>query len=99
MGKLKVDLDVLRKTISEYDSEINEFEDVRTSIKKALEDLRSSGWDTSAGHKWYATLDDDWVRAFAAQIEVIREMQNELSYARTKYDELYNELQTFCSKF
>ena len=64
MSKLKIDLDVLSETKSVYDSEIEQLKNAKKSIKKALADLKASGWDTSAGHKWFGNIDGGWIKAF-----------------------------------
>lgn len=93
MSKLRIDLDVLGETKSVYDAEIEQFKEAKTSIKKALEDLKASGWDTSAGRKWFGDLDEGWIKAFEFHIAVIQELSDELKIAQTKYEDLLEELE------
>lgn len=94
MSKLKIDLDVLSDTKNVYDTEIERFKDAKKSIKKALECLKASGWDTNAGRKWFGDVDEGWIKAFEFHIDVIQELSDELKFAQTKYNEVLEELES-----
>lgn len=91
MSKLKIDLDVLASTISEYEKHIQNFREAQTKVKNALQTLKSSGWDTSAGSHWFSMVNDDWIDSMDKEIAVIEEMVKELRIAEREYSDVLSE--------
>lgn len=91
MSKLRIDLDVLSETRGVYETEIDQFEEAKNGIRRALISLEEKGWLTSAGRKWFGDLDGGWMRAFEDDIGVVRELSEELGNAQRKYRELLDE--------
>jgi len=90
-GKLKIDFDVLDKTIETYDSQINGFIEAREGVVRALVLLRQSGWDSGASKVWFELMDTGWLDSMAYHIRVIKELKNELNTAKNNYSEVYSE--------
>lgn len=90
-NRLRIDIDVLDKTINTYDSKIDGFVQARENVMKALVLLRQSGWDTGASRVWFELMDMGWLDSMAYHIRVIRELQKELIIARNNYNEVLAE--------
>lgn len=91
MAKLKIDLDVLEKTIGTYESQINGFEDARRDVIRALQLLKSSGWDSGSSRVWFELMNTGWLDSMAYHIRVIGELKKELEIAKRNYEEVLNE--------
>ncbi len=91
MAVLKIDLDKLDRAISVYNTEINNIKDAKKSIKSSLSILKSSGWDSNAGKKWFSLLDDQWLKNMDYQIRVLGRLRDNLVIAKNQYIEVYNE--------
>jgi len=93
MAKLKVNLDVLEETIRVYSQEIDNLRDARRGVQKALNTLKHSGWDSNAGQRWFALLDDEWLENFNFQIRVFGHLRDDLEIAQNEYQDVYDEQQ------
>ena len=91
MAVLKIDLDKLDRAISVYNTEISNIKDAKKSIKSSLSILRSSGWDSNAGKKWFSLLDDQWLKNMDYQIRVLERLKDNLVIAKNQYIEVYKE--------
>ena len=94
MAKLYVDMDALSRTVSVYDTELNNIEAAKKSVRSALGTLRSSGWNSSAGAAWFKLLDDEWLRNIDRQIRILERLRDNLSkIAKPEYERVYEEQQ------
>lgn len=91
MAKLKVNLDVLGQTINVYTTEIDNIKDAKKAVKKALDNLKASGWDSSASKTWFSLLDDEWLKNINFQIRVLERLRDNLEIAKGEYTDIYNE--------
>jgi WXG100 family type VII secretion target len=93
MAKLKVDLDVLQATINTYNVELGNLKDAKKGIQRALNTLKSSGWDSAASKAWFSLLDDEWLKNIEFQIRVLERLRDNLDIAKDEYQEVYEEQQ------
>lgn len=91
MAKLKVDIDVLERTIKIYNTEIDNLQHARDTIKHSLTMLKSSGWNSNASKAWFSLLDDEWIKNVDYQIRVLDRLRSNLEIARGEYVSVYNE--------
>lgn len=87
-SKLKVDLDAIEHTISQYDSAANEFNNILTSLDKSVELLKNSGWDSEASKAYFSSFDETWKKNMLAHIKSISFMRNCLKEAGSDYEGL-----------
>ncbi len=92
MAKLRIDLDVLERTIQTYQTEIENIREAKTEISKALSSLKASGWDSQASKVWFSLLDDEWLKNIEYQIRVLNRLCENLKIAETKYSSVEEEL-------
>lgn len=88
---LKIDLNVLERTIQTYENQIDEFVKARNDVLKALQLLKSSGWDTGSSKVWFELMDTGWLDSMAYHTRVIGELRKELEIARRNYEEVLEE--------
>lgn len=91
MAKLKVNLDVLQRTINTYNTEINNLYNAKNSIQRSLVTLKSSGWNSNASKAWFSLLDDEWIKNIEYQIRVLSRLRDNLIIAKNEYTNVYNE--------
>lgn len=91
MAKLKVDIDVLERTIKIYDMEISKLQNARDAIKRSLTTLKSSGWNSNASRAWFSLLDDEWLKNIDYQIRVLGRLKANLEIARNEYNTVLSE--------
>lgn len=91
MAKLKVDIDVLERTIKIYKTEIDNLQHAKDAIKRSLTMLKSSGWNSNASKAWFSLLDDEWIKNVDYQIRVLDRLRSNLEIARGEYVSVYNE--------
>lgn len=94
MAKLKVNLDVLQRTINTYNTEINNLYNVKNAIQRSLVTLKSSGWNSNASKAWFSLLDDEWIKNIEYQIRVLSRLRENLIIAKNEYTNIYNEQET-----
>lgn len=85
MAKLKVDIDVIERTIKIYNTEISNLQNARDAIKRSLTMLKSSGWNSNASKAWFSLLDDEWIKNIDYQIRVLGRLKDNLDIARDEY--------------
>lgn len=93
MSKLRIDFDVLNKTISVYEESIQEFRNIEKRIKKILASLKSSGWDSNAGRAWFSLLDDEWIQNIEFQVRTLESLKKDLETARAEYEKVLHRQQ------
>lgn len=94
MAKLKVNLDVLQRTINTYNTEINNLYNAKNAIQRSLVTLKSSGWNSNASKAWFSLLDDEWIKNIEYQIRVLSRLRENLIIAKNEYTNIYNEQET-----
>ena len=94
MAKLKVNLDVLQRTINTYNTEINNLYNAKNAIQRSLVTLKSSGWNSNASKVWFSLLDNEWIKNIEYQIRVLSRLRDNLIIAKNEYTNIYNEQET-----
>lgn len=90
-AKLRVDFDVLERTISTYENQAEGFREARCNVTKALELLRASGWDSASSRVWFELMDTGWLDSMEYHVRVIEELKKELEIAKRCYEEVLDE--------
>ncbi len=91
MAKFKVDTDEISRTISNYETAI---EDINSAIKEAedaIEVLKKSGWKTKASETFFDNFDSSWKSNINKRIQVIKHLKECLVEAKNDYDKLCEE--------
>lgn len=91
MASLKVDLDVLNRTIHTYNDEIENIENARTNVQRALRQLEHSGWKSQASEAWFSLLDDEWLQNIRFQIRVLKRLRDNMVIAKSEYQDIDDE--------
>ena len=97
-NQLRVDFDAMEETIRVYGAQVTQFREAKDSVQKALDDLKASGWDSTASNKWYSMLDESWIQSIRDHMRVIGEMKVELGEARDAYEALLEERRQLAKK-
>lgn len=87
-------LDVLQSTYNLVNSKYTEFDDIFARLNQAIDNLKNSEWKSSASDEFFASYDDYWKKDIELYLGLLEQMNNELGYINTNYNEL-NELKAF----
>ena len=91
-SNLKVDLDQMSRSINEYQSAINDFKDLKTSLKGTIDTLKNSGWKSGASTAYFETFDTTWEKNISLHITILEHLQTCMTKAKADYEDLYNNM-------
>lgn len=81
-------LDVLQSTYNLVNSKYTEFDDIFARLNQAIDNLKNSEWKSSASDEFFASYDDYWKKDIELYLGLLEQMNNELGYINTNYNEL-----------
>lgn len=90
-NQLKIDFEALDNAITNYESAVQDFRCLISSLDKTIDTLRNSGWKSSAATKFFETYDGNWRVNMEKHILVIEHLKVCLEHARTNYEKLADE--------
>lgn len=90
--RLKIDLDQLNTTITNYDASINDFEMLIKSLDNSVDALKNSGWKSAASDAYFKTFDETWKKNMEAHILIVKHLRDCLIEAKREYESIYNSI-------
>lgn len=87
--EVKINLDVLDKTVEAYQSAIQNLTDAVNQVNTAIEALRTDQWKTNGADAFFAQYDGSWKNNFENHIEYLTHLFDCLILAKTSYHDEY----------
>lgn len=91
-NKLKINMDQLESTIKTYEKSHQQFEQLVKDLNKSVDNLKNTGWKSSASTAFFNTFDDTWKKNIEKHILIIGHLQDCLENAQREYEEIYNRI-------
>jgi len=85
---LRVDTSKMQSTARNYDNALSDLAKAESSLKKAIEQLRTSGWKSGASAAFFRQYDDRWSKSFQVHMTTIKHLKDSLSSAQHDYEAL-----------
>lgn len=92
-GKIDIDLELFHDAIGAIDVCLEDFRTTKSNMKKIIENIGSSGWESSTSNGYLATA-EAWVELLDNQIVGLESIKAEVVFARDTYLGVDNELST-----
>ncbi len=89
--KLVFDTDALQQAATELNDAKEMMTQLKEELHNAVENLRTIGWQTEAGTKFFDKFDNTWEKNLANYIAVIEHMSSNTSYAQSEYEKIVEE--------
>lgn len=86
--ELVVNFEDINRTIKEYEKSIDDFNDMISSLDRAVDTLKNSEWKSDSATEFFKSYDNGWRENMKKHILIIEHLRKCLEYARNDYEEL-----------
>jgi len=90
--KLKIDLDQLNETITEYEKSYNDFESLISTLSASVAALQNTGWKSAASEAFFQTYEETWKTNMQMHLKIINHLKECLINAKNEYEALYESI-------
>ncbi|MBC8059801.1 MAG: WXG100 family type VII secretion target [Clostridiaceae bacterium] len=89
MSKFSIDLNQLQLTINDYKKSIEDFNQLKSNLDNAVEELKTSGWVSGASTQYFSTFKETWKTNMDMHIKILTHLEDCMVKAKVDYDSLY----------